>query len=247
MFDQQNTDQHVDVCEKCLGVILAEPWDCDIDRHSAPRRASGGSSASSSVEDGKDSGDDASSDDASSDGESNDEKKEDEHEESSRDSETKNEESDHDEGGDDDEIDSAKSASDGEYDRHSLWVEHHPTIDDLERSAITCRLCAVLLASYLSFATHTRDVIPYAVSSAPDPRLLQFTTSRIGLLNTTTTDWVELLRHGILEKLMITGDADRHPSGGPFLMIKRDDINLQCTTTTPQPTMLFLFAEPSSL
>jgi hypothetical protein len=234
MSDQQNTDQHVDVCEKCLGVILAEPRDCDIDPHSVPRRVSAGSNASSSVENSKGSGGDASSD-----SENNDNKHEDEHEESGHDGETKNEESDHDEGGDDDETDGATSGSDSEYDRHSLWVEHHPTIDALERSAKTCRLCAVLLASYLSFATHTRDVIPYHVGSAPDPRLLQFNTSRIGLLNTTTTDWVELLRHGILEKLMITGDPDRHPSGGPFLLIKRDDINLQCTNYSPTKNVGF--------
>jgi hypothetical protein len=137
MSDQQNNDQHVDVCEMCLSVILDEPRDCDIHRRrhwSVPRRASAGGRASSSVDDSK-----------------------------GRD--------------DDDETDSAEIGSDSEDDRHSLWAEHHPTIEDLGRSAKTCPLCVVLLASYLSFATHTRNVIPYHVSSAPGPRLLKFTTS----------------------------------------------------------------------
>ncbi|KAK0719316.1 heterokaryon incompatibility protein-domain-containing protein [Lasiosphaeris hirsuta] len=99
-------------------------------------------------------------------------------------------------------------------------------MEDLVRSAETCPLCATLLRSYLGWVADSQDVRHDGVQGT---HMLRFAESRIGPISEVTSDWVELLNHGIMAKLMITGDRDhgRHPSGGPFVLIKRDNLSTE--------------------
>ncbi|KAK3360651.1 heterokaryon incompatibility protein-domain-containing protein [Lasiosphaeria hispida] len=191
------TDDNVVICGNCRNVILLEPPNYNRHRDSAASISSW--SRGDSDNDGGGDGDD------------NNEERDNE-ESSSRNSGQDDHDSNESDGGD---------AKDREF-----WVEHHATMEDLVRSAETCPLCAALLRSYLSWVAESQDVRHDGVQGM---HMLRFTESRIGPISEVTSDWVELLSHGIMAKLMITGDRGhgRHPSGGPFVLIKRDNLSTE--------------------